>query len=75
MASYNERKLSVLKALEDLEEARASEIAEYLDISYIAARKALSRYYWQGLLHRRKWVYSISERGRERVDYLRESTS
>ncbi len=75
MSGYNERKLSVLEALEDLVEARAMQVADYLDISYDAARQALSRYYWQGLLHRRKGVYTLSERGRQRMDFIRGDTS
>ena len=67
---YNERKLSVLEAMEDLEEARAYDIVEHLDISLGAAKMALSRYHRQGLLNRKKGLYWLSNRGFERLQWL-----
>ena len=67
---YNERKLSVLDAIEVLGEVRAWDIAEYLEIDIWAARKALSRYRRQGLLHRSWGLYWLSDRGVERLEYL-----
>jgi predicted transcriptional regulator of viral defense system len=75
VAGYNERKLSVLMAVEGLEEARAMDVAEETGISYVNARKALSRYHYQGLLDRRKGVYTINEKGRERLEYLTQDDS
>ena len=53
----------------------SARVAEYIGISSDAAWKALSRYYWQGLLHRRKGVYTLSERGYERLVYLQENAT
>ena len=46
-------------------------VAEYIGISSDAAWNALSRYHWQGLLHRKKGVYTINENGLQRISYLR----
>ncbi len=71
---YNERKLSVLDAIEVLGEVRAWDIAEYLGIDIWAARKALSRYRRQGLLYRSWGLYWLSDKGLERLEYLLESS-
>jgi Mn-dependent DtxR family transcriptional regulator len=73
MVGYNERKLSVLDAIEVLGEVRAWDIAEYLEIDIWAARKALSRYRRQGLLYRSWGLYWLSDKGLERLEYLLES--
>ena len=39
VAGYSERKLSVLEVVEDLVEARAIEVAEYISFSYMAIRQ------------------------------------
>ena len=68
---YNERKIQVLEAMTELEEARARDLMDHLgDIELEAAKKCLTRYYWMGLLHRRRGLYSISTRGEEQLEYL-----
>lgn len=68
---YNERKIQVLEAISELGEVRAIELMDLLgDIGLEAAKKCLTRYYWQGLLHRKRGLYRISERGLERLEYL-----
>ena len=74
LSSYNERKLSVLEALEDLVDANTMEVADYIGISYDAARLALSRYHYQGLLNRQKGIYTLSDSGVSRLNYLRQDT-
>ena len=71
--NYNERKLSVLEALEDLGEATSFEVWETQggDVSVRGIRMALLRYHRQGLLNRSGGVYSLSNRGFERLEYLR----
>ena len=72
---YNERKLQVLEAMADGEEVRASELMEYLgDISLEATKKYLTRYYWWALLSRKRGLYSITQKGIERLEYLQSLT-
>jgi len=52
-------------------EVRARELTDYLgDVKLEATKKALTRDYWQGLLHRRRALYRISKRGYKRLKYL-----
>jgi hypothetical protein len=56
-----------------LGEARAREIMDYLgDMDLEATKKALTRYYWQGLLNRQRGLYRMSDRGYERLEYLQD---
>ena len=41
-------------------------------ISHVSTRQALSRYHYQRLLNRRKGVYTLSDTGYQRLEYLRE---
>ncbi len=55
----------------ELGETRARELMEYLgDIALEAAKKCLTRYYWQGLLSRERGLYRMSERGYARLEHL-----
>lgn len=68
---YNERKIQVLEVISELGEVRANELMDHLgDIEWEAAKKCLTRYYWMGLLHRRRGLYWMSDRGYERLEYL-----
>ena len=74
MMKYNERKYLVLDAVDDLGEATAYEVWEEQedDVSLSAIQMALLRYHKQGLLNRWGYpkVYSLSERGEERLEWL-----
>ncbi len=50
------------------------DVTEYIAITYDNTQQALSQYHWQGLLHRRKGVYTLSESGYRRMEYLRDVT-
>ena len=46
---------------------------EYLgDMGLEATKKALARYYWQGLLNRERGLYRMSCRGYARLEYLQD---
>ena len=70
---FNEFKLLILEALEGGESAAG-------DLASLGSREAVSmalmRYHRMGLLHRRReghgYVYSLSQRGIERLEYLRD---
>jgi hypothetical protein len=47
---YYKRKMSILVTLEDMVEAWTMEVEEYIDITYVNARKAFSRDYYQRFL-------------------------
>ncbi len=54
LSGYNERKLSVLDALDELGEADSFKVWDHLDedVSLNAIEQALSRYYKMGLVDR-----------------------
>ncbi len=58
----------------ELGEVRARKLMDYLgDMNLEATKKALTKYYWQGLLHRRiRGLYSLSRRSYERLEYLQD---
>ena len=75
MSGYNEAKLAILTELDEVGEATAGDIAEYLTKSHESISMALLRYHRQGLVSRytvegRTKVYEITERGIERLEYL-----
>ena len=42
------------------------------DMGLEATKKALTRYYWQGLLNRQRGLYRMSDRGYARLEYLQD---
>lgn len=75
-ARFNERKLEILELVEAGFEA-SSEVADACGITQSCASSLMGRYWRQGLLHRytasydNLKVYSLSEKGLERIDWLR----
>lgn len=80
---YNERKQEILQLLQDQGSMTAKEIAASLDIQYTPASDYISSYlllyHEQRLVKakqheqdKRKFVYSITERGRQRLTYLKQ---
>lgn len=72
---YNERKLVVLSAVYELEEATVSDVWEAMDdyVSLSAIGMSLLRYHRQGLLNRRggkEKIYEITNKGLERLEWL-----
>jgi DNA-binding PadR family transcriptional regulator len=78
LAGYNERKHEILELIEVGYET-SKEIAEACGISHSCASTLLSRYWKFGLLRRytgelyNEKIYEITERGYERLNYLRET--
>ncbi len=78
LSGYNERKFSVLDALDELGEADSFQVWDHLDedVSLEAIQMALSRYYKMGLVGRTRKpdrVYFLTEKGFERLNFLLES--
>ena len=76
LSDYNEAKLEILEALEELGEATVEDVASMLDRSYESVGMALLRYHRHGLVSRYKVqgrirMYSLTDRGLERLEYLR----
>ena len=75
---YNELKLEILLEIETMEEAIAGDIAENLGRTQASIGMSLLSYHRHGLLNRytTNWknekVYSLSDRGRERLEWLLE---
>ena len=79
---YNERKLTILEAVDDLDEATSQEVYEHLignddEVGLSAVQMALLRYHRQGLLSRRKIelvtrVYALTDKGLERLKWLKD---
>lgn len=72
---YNERKLIVLSAVYELEEATVYDVWEAMDdeVSLSAIGMSLLRYHRQGLLNRRgdkEKIYEITGKGLERLNWL-----
>ena len=73
---YNERKLEVLDYILTNETATSDDISLALNIEIHNSRMLLRKYWKQGLLRRRKVnkfgkrVYSLSEKGEERLKFL-----
>ena len=76
MSGYNEAKFEILDVLEGLGEATAGDVAGILGRSHESVSMALLRYHRQGLVSRyslwgRAKVYRLTERGFERLEYLK----
>jgi DNA-binding MarR family transcriptional regulator len=76
LSDYNEVKLEILEALEELGEATVEDVASMLGRSYESVGMALLRYHRHRLVSRyrargRIRMYSLTERGMERLEYLR----
>lgn len=74
--SYNQIKIETLDLIENMGEATTHEVAELTGRRYEAASMAMLQYHRYGLLHRRKlergaYSYSITERGIERLEWLK----
>jgi DNA-binding MarR family transcriptional regulator len=72
----NEAKFETLNFIDEFGFARSSEIAEFRDVTHGCQSTLLRRYWKQGLLHRfsgegKEKIYTLSERGEERLDWLR----
>lgn len=72
---YNQAKLEILSAIETLGEVTAMEIALFMNSTQRCAAMNLLGYHRQGLLSRRTLkgrtkVYTLTERGRERLAWL-----
>jgi DNA-binding MarR family transcriptional regulator len=77
LSGRNEAKYETLKYLEEVEVATGSEIASFRNITHGCQSTLLKRYWKFGLLHRfsgegKEKVYSLSERGHERLEWLEE---
>ena len=75
----NETKFFVLTGLEELQEPVSPgilqtwlEIEHNLEMTLNNIRVALSRYHKMGLIRRRAGKYSLSDRGKKRLDWLRQ---
>lgn len=76
-SGYNEVKLKILKEIEGLGEATIVEVNDNLGRNYANTAMAMLRYHRSGLLSRhgvnqKNKIYSLSDRGRERLDWLLE---
>lgn len=79
-SGYNELKLEVLKESHNWKEFTAGEMVNALGRTHCSIAMALLRYWRQGLLsrytiHRNEKVYALTDRGRERLDWLLEQVS
>ena len=76
-SGYNVVKLEILKEIEGLGETTIVEVNDNLGRIYVNTAMAMLRYHRSGLLSRHgdNWknkIYSLSDRGRERLEWLRE---
>ena len=75
LSFYNERKLDILRIAESEAGITSNSLADLMDSK--AASMALMRYHRMGLLSRSRdggeYVYVITERGLERLEYLEET--
>jgi DNA-binding MarR family transcriptional regulator len=78
VSGYNERKLEVLTALSELIESTSNDVANRVCCSHEAAAMALLSYHRMGLATRYKLegsrarVYTLTEKGWERLHWLQE---
>lgn len=75
MMRFNEVKRELLGILRDQGESTVLDIADQIGRTRESVGMALLSYHRMGLVHRqtlrgRTKIYSISERGRERLEYL-----
>ena len=74
-SGYNVVKLEILKEIEDLGKATIVQVNDNLGRNYTNTAMAMLRYHRSGLLsrhgvNRKNKIYSLSDRGRERLDWL-----
>ncbi len=74
-SGYNEVKLEILKEIEGLGEATIVEVNDNLGRNYTNTAMAMLRYHRHGLLsrsgvNRKNKIYSLTDRGRERLNWL-----
>ena len=74
-SGYNKLKLELLAEADNWEEITAGDMAKELVRTPNSISKAMSRYHHMGLLsrytiYRNEKVYSLSDRGRERLEWL-----
>ncbi len=79
-SGYNELKLEVLAECENWDEVTAGDMANALGRTPNSISKAMSRYHNMGLLsrytiYRNEKVYSLTDRGLERLEWLIEQDS
>lgn len=76
MRGFNERKAEMLRFIDRMGEATASEVARDVNINSINASRLLGHYFRQGLLSRHTInkfgtkSYQITEKGRERLNWI-----
>ncbi len=78
-SGYNKLKLELLAEADNWEEITAGDMAKELVRTPNSISKAMSRYHHMGLLsrytiHRNQKVYALTDRGRERLEWLIEQT-
>ena len=80
MAAKNERKLEVLKFVDQEGEVTPDQVADIFGMEIHNARMQLQRYWQAGLLYRRminrkrkQRAYRISEKGLDRISWLEEN--
>ena len=76
-SGYNELKLEILEEAENWEEVTAGDMAAALGRTHHSVSMAMLRYHRHGLLsrytiHRNEKVYALTDRGLERLEWLRE---
>ena len=77
MSGRNEAKYETLKYIEETGFATGSEIAKFRNVTHGSQSTLLRRYWKFGLLHRgsvegKEKVYTLSERGLNRLEWLEE---
>jgi DNA-binding MarR family transcriptional regulator len=77
LSGRNEAKYETLKYIDETGFATGSEIAEYRGVTHGCQSTLLKRYWGFGLLHRgsgegKEKVYTLSDRGEERLEWLEE---
>ena len=77
MSGYNEPKKEILALVDELGEASSGDIAALTYRDSKTASMALMRYHRQGLLYRYwdqgEYMYGLTDRGYERMEWLRDS--
>ena len=78
LSDHNEGNISVLDALDEIEEADSFQVWDHVDenVSLYAIEQALSRYYKMGLVGKTRKpdrVYFLTEKGFERLNFLLDS--
>ncbi len=74
-SGYNKVKLKILKEIDALGKATIVQVNDNLGRNYTNTAMAMLRYHRSGLLsrhgvNRKNKIYSLSDRGRERLEWL-----